>query len=672
MKKIKDRIAVLLDKFKTSEYLFMIIIPIIIGLLGGLGAIVLRSLIHFFQEILWGNEKFAANWLQTILVPAGGALIVGLIIYFFSKEAKGHGVPEVMEAISLRNGVIRPRVVAGKAVASAITIASGGSVGREGPIIQIGSAIGSTLGQIFKLSKRRMQTLVGCGAAAGIAAAFNAPIAGAMFSVEIILGDFAISQFSPIVISSVIATVITRMKYGNFPAFQVPKYELIHPVELIPYALLGLIAGAVGILFIKVLYYFEEKFDGVDIPDYYKTAMGGVLLGIVGLSFPQIFGVGYAAMDEALLGKMEVWLLLALIFVKILASSLTLGSGSSGGIFAPSLFMGAMTGGFFGNILHRLFPAVTAGPGAYSLVAMSAVVAATTHAPITAILIIFEMTGDYKIILPLMIATIISLVVTRKQKGSIYTLKLKKKGIDIHEGKEINILKSMKVKEVMRKSIEIISPRTSMKDMIETFINSPHSYFYIKDESGEISEKISQVELSAIAPDYENLKDFVMADDIATPNHLVVTEEDNLDYVMREFGKENVGEIPVVSYENAANILGTVWRRDVISAYNKEILKRDLAGEVSKSLTNVSYSKMVEVADGLFLLEIDVPATFINKKIINLDIRNKYGVDIILIKKQVKGKPSFTQKPDANYTFEIHDSLLILGKKEKIEYMGKL
>lgn len=662
----------MLEKFKTSEHLFMIIIPIIIGLLGGLGAIVLRTLIHFFQGILWGNEQYAAHWLQTILVPAGGAFIVGLIIYYFAREAKGHGVPEVMEAISLRNGVIRPRVVAGKAVASALTIASGGSVGREGPIIQIGSAIGSTLGQIFKLSRRRMQTLVGCGAAAGIAAAFNAPIAGAMFSVEILLGDFAIRQFSPIVISSVAATVVSRMAYGNFPAFTVPKYEMVHPLELIPYAILGLIAGAVGILFIKVLYFFEEKFDAVNIPDYYKTAMGGILLGIVGISFPQVFGVGYGAMDKALHGGMEIWLLFALIFVKILASSLTLGSGSSGGIFAPSLFIGAMTGGFFGRILHQLFPKITAGSGAYSLVAMSAVVAATTHAPITAMLIIFEMTGDYKIILPLMIATIISLVVTRKQKGSIYTLKLKKKGIDIHEGKELNVLKSMKVQDVMRHSIDIISPKTSMTEMIEKFIGSPHSYFYLTDESGKIGDRISQVELSTIAPDYETLKDFVVAADIATPNHLVVTEADNLDDVMREFGKENIDEIPVVSSKDPAEILGTIWRRDVIAAYNKELLKRDLAGEVSKSLSNAATRKMVEVGEGLFFLEIDVPATFVGKKIKNLDIRNKYGVDVILIKKHTNGKPTPPWKPDADYKFESDDSILILGDKEKVEYMGKL
>lgn len=672
MKKIKSRIALIMEKFKTSDHAFMIIVPIIIGLLGGLGAVVLRSMIHLFQGLLWGNESYSGTWWQTLVVPAAGAFIVGLIIYYFAREAKGHGVPEVMEAISLRNGVIRPRVVAGKAVASALTIASGGAVGREGPIIQIGSAIGSTIGQIFKLSRRRMQTLVGCGAAAGIAAAFNAPIAGAMFSVEILLGDFAIAQFSPIVISSVTATVISRMFYGNTPAFEVPKYELVHWIELIPYAVLGLVAGAVGILFIKVLHFFEDKFDAIDIPDFYKTSIGGLLLGAIGLAFPQVFGVGYTTMNDAFHGEMGLWLLFALIFVKILAASVTLGSGSSGGIFAPSLFMGAMTGGFFGKILHELFPKVTAGSGAYSLVAMSAVVAATTHAPITAILIIFEMTSDYKIILPLMIATIISLAVTRKQKGSIYTEKLLRKGINVDRGTELNILKSMKVRDVMRSSIEIFSPRATLSEMIEKFMTSEHAYFYIKDQSGEISDKISQVELSSIAPDYETLKEFVVAADISTPNYLFVTEEDNLDYVMREFGKENIGEIPVVSSKDRAKILGTVWRLDVITAYNKEILRRDLAGEVSKSITNMPSHKMVEVTDGIYMREIDVPGSFVGKNIIELDVRNRFGVDIVLIKKRKNGTAAKTHKPDPKYRFEEHDSLLILGEKEKVDYVSKL
>ena len=604
MKNLEKKFSIL-EKFKTSEHAFMIVIPIVIGLLGGLGAAALKTLIHFFQSLLWGNEHYAASWLKTLLVPAGGAFVVGLIIYYFSSEAKGHGVPEVMEAISLKNGVIRPRVVVSKAIASALTIASGGSVGREGPIIQIGSAIGSTLGQMFKLSKRRMQTLVGCGAAAGIAAAFNTPIAGAMFAVEIILGDFAISQFSPIVISSVTATVICRLTYGNAPAFKVPAYALVHPLELIPYALLGLIAGLVGILFIKVLYFMEDTFDAIKIPDFYKTAFGGLMLGVIALKFPEIFGVGYAALDQALLGNMGVMFLFALIFLKILASSITLGTGSSGGIFAPSLFMGAMTGGFFGNIVHKLFPLVTAGPGAYALVAMSAVVAATTHAPITAILIIFEITNDYKIILPLMVATIISLTTTRLLKGSIYTLKLLRRGIDIHKGREINILKAMTVKDVMRGSVEIVAADTSMKTLVEKFIRSEHCFFYILDEQGQIAEKISQTELSPAAPDYENLKDFVVAEDIATPNFLVVNEKDHLDYVMKEFAKENIDEIPVVSSSDPTKILGSIWRIDVISAYNKEILKRDLAGEVSHLMTASLDKQLVEIIEGLYFTSRD-------------------------------------------------------------------
>ncbi|MCP5048802.1 MAG: chloride channel protein, partial [bacterium] len=581
--KLKKNILKMVDRFKTTDHLFMIIVPIIIGLLGGLGAAALKWLIHLFQDILWGTTPYQGAWYAKLLIPAGGAFIVGMIIYFFSKEAKGHGVPEVMEAISLRNGVIRARVVASKAISSSLTIASGGSVGREGPIIQIGSAIGSVLGQLFKLSRRRMQTLVGCGAAAGIAAAFNTPIAGAMFSVEILLGDFTVQQFSPIVISSVTATAVSRAFYGDHPAFEVAQYALNHWMELLPFALLGLFAGMVAILFIKVLYFLEDTFDAVKVPDFYKTAVGGLMLGAIGIYFPQVFGVGYDAMGQAFSGQLGLWMLFALIFLKILASSLTLGSGSSGGIFAPSLFIGAMAGGFFGTVLSKLFP--TVDPGAYTLVAMSAVVAATTHAPITAILIIFEMTGDYKIILPLMIATIISLVITKSQKGSIYTLKLMRRGVNIHQGKEVNVLKSMKVKDVMRNSIEILSPDTPMHEIIEKFMTSQHQFFYIKDEKGNIVERISQVELSPIAPDYENLKDFVVAKDIATPNLLVVTEDDNLDYVMREFGKENVGEIPVVSAGDASVIVGTVWRLDVITAYNKEILKRDLAGHVSTSLT---------------------------------------------------------------------------------------
>ncbi len=671
--KIKQILTKAVGKARTSDDIVMIILPVIIGILGGYGAVLLRFLIHLFQDILWGNEQYQGSWYMIILIPALGAFIVGVIIHFFAQEAKGHGVPEVMEAITLKNGIIRPRVVAGKAVSSALTIASGGSVGREGPIIQIGSAIGSIMGQVLKLSSRRIKTLVGCGAAAGIAAAFNAPIAGAMFSVEVLLGDFTISRFSPIVISSVTATVISRVYYGDHPAFDVPAYVLKNPLELIPYAIMGLLCGVVAILFIKVLSFFEDKFDAIKCPDYYKTVTGGLLLGIVGLKFPEIFGVGYKAMDQALLGSMELHLLGLLVFVKILATSLTLGSGNSGGIFAPSLFMGAMTGGFFGHIVHKLFPSVTAGPGAYSLVAMSALVAATTHAPITAILIIFEMTNDYKIILPLMIATIISLVVTKKQKGSIYTLKLLGKGIDIHKGKEVNLLKSMSVKDYMRSSILTVAPDASIKELIEILVQSDHSYIYIKEENGEINERISQAEISTVAPDYENIKDLIVAGDISTPNLISVRISDNLNSVMKAFASENVGEIPVFSDTTPPEIIGTIWRIDVIDAYNKEILKRDLAGEVSSMINRSGQYRPIEICDGLFLLEVEVPSSFHGKSLRDIDIRNRYQVDVLMIHKNLSGEGQSERFiPRSSYQFSEGDSFLVLGSRKDVEKIGKV
>ncbi|MCK5741278.1 MAG: chloride channel protein, partial [Chlorobi bacterium] len=339
------------DKVKMTEHFFMIMAAILIGLLAGFGAIGIRALIHEVSSLsyvgdgtLLENIK-AAPWYIKILIPALGGLIVGPIIYFFAPEAKGHGVPEVMQSLLLKGGVIRPRVAIIKAFASSITIGTGGSVGREGPIIQIGSSIGSTVGQLFRVPTRRMKTLVGCGAAAGIAAAFNAPIAGALFAVEIILMDFKAEHFSPIVIASVMATVVSHQFEGNLAAFAVPAYHLQSPYEIIFYFALGIITGLISWLFIKVLYYSEDFWETkVKIPEWSKAAIGGVMIGVMALIVPQIMGVGYETITNALNGNFVWYMALLLVFVKIISTSITLGSGGSGGIFAPSLFMGALVG----------------------------------------------------------------------------------------------------------------------------------------------------------------------------------------------------------------------------------------------------------------------------------------------------------------------------------------
>ena len=295
--KLSFNTIALLDRAKMTEHTFMIIVAIIIGVVAGFSAIGIRALIKFFSELSFpgpGNlleNIIATPWYLILIIPVVGGLIVGPLIYYFAPEAKGHGVPEVMQAILLKGGQIRGRVAVVKALASAITIGTGGSVGREGPIIQIGSSLGSVVGQFLRVSPKRLKTLVGCGAAAGIAAAFNAPIAGALFAVEIILMDFAVAQFSPIVISSVMATVISHTFEGNFTAFIVPKYQLASPVEIGFYFVLGAASGVVAYLFIKTLYYSEEIFDNwIKIPEYIKPALGGIGIGIIALSISRNYG----------------------------------------------------------------------------------------------------------------------------------------------------------------------------------------------------------------------------------------------------------------------------------------------------------------------------------------------------------------------------------------------
>jgi CIC family chloride channel protein len=563
----------------------MAILAVIVGLASGIGAVGFRHLILLFQTISYGTDgnllqlAQATPWYLRLWIPAAGGLVVGPLVYFFAREAKGHGVPEVMESVALRSGIIRKRIVLIKSLASAICIGTGGSVGREGPIVQIGSAIGSTIGQVLKISADRIRTLVGCGAAAGIAATFNAPIAGSMFALEVVLGDFGLATFSPIVISSVVATAISRHFLGNAPAFLVPAYELFSAWEFPLYVMLGLFCALVAVSFTSVLYRFEDLFDGMKFPDYLKATLGGFILGAMGLVFPHVLGVGYGTIDLALIGNLSWWLLLLLAACKILATSITIGSGGSGGIFAPSLFMGAMAGGVFGTLAHAVLPGVTASSGAYSIVGMGAVVSGTTHGPMSAILILFEMTGDYKIILPLMIACIISyLTSSQLLQESIYTLKLARRGINIRGGKEVNVLKSMPVRDVMNPHPETMPENLSLREFSERISKSKHNSFPIVNKDGNLTGILSFLDYHDAVFD-ENLKDLIVAKDLATLNVVTVSIDDNLYSALEKITSKDFSILPVVDKDNPSVLLGVLTRRDIMGAYNKAVIKKTLFNE---------------------------------------------------------------------------------------------
>ncbi len=569
-----------------GERTFMVLAAVVIGLLGGLGAVLFRLVIQACQALFFRTGSYNLEyvlglpWYWKLAAPAAGALIVGPIVYYFARETKGHGVPEVMEAVAIRRGIIRPRVMFAKVLASAVCIGSGGSAGREGPIVQIGSSLGSSLGQLLKVGDKRLRTMVACGTAAGIAGTFNAPIAGAIFAMEVILSDFAIAEFSPIVISSVAATALSRHFLGDSPAFVVPQYELVSVFEMIPYLILGFGAAFCALGFIGLLYKAEDVFERMRMPLVLKPVLGGLIVGFIGIYFPHVFGVGYDTITLALKNQLVWHVLLILIVLKVVATSVTLGSGGSGGVFAPSLFIGAGFGGLVGTAAHTLFPGVTASAGAYALVGMGAVAAGAMHAPMTAILIMFELTGDYRIMLPLMLSCIISvLLTTRLKKDSIYTMKLSRRGVSVVRGREVNVLRALKVSEIMKPDYVSVFADAPLHDLVHLTVSSPYSNFFVVDRSGGLLGVISVHDIRRIIFESTKLEPILVAYDLQTPIGRCFTPSDTLDKVMKAFTEMrlDIDELPIVEEGDSKSLIGRVSKNDVIEIYNREISKRDAA-----------------------------------------------------------------------------------------------
>jgi CIC family chloride channel protein len=561
---------------RHSETSFLLFFSIAVGVCSGFGAIFFRWLINSFRVLFFEKSSDILYFMGSyyvILVPAIGGLIVGPLVYFLAREAKGHGVPEVMLAVASAGGRIRPRVALIKTLASSICIGSGGSVGREGPIVQIGSTLGSSLGQFFRLSEEKIKILVACGAAGGIAATFNAPLAGIFFALEVILGEYGLKFFSAVVLSSVTATVISRSFLGDYPAFMVPSYTLESIWEIPLYFLFGFIAASVSLLYIKSVYKSEDIFNAWGIPEYLKPAIGGIGVGLIGLYFPQIFGVGYDTIELALYGEVGIVLVTALVFIKILATSVTLGSGGSGGVFAPALFIGAMLGEAYGKLTQMIVPSIAIPSGACALVGMGAVFSGASHAPISAILILFEMTGNYLIILPLMITCIISTVVVRKfSKESIYTLKLTRRGIDVHELRKSDIMSSITVSDAMVRQVVTFQETVTVHDA-EMSIQSDASYrhrgFPVLNQEGNL---VGMVTTKDIFEAMSEGKMDMPIKEIITKEISTCYPSDNLKTALQKLGEKNVGRIPVVERENPNLLVGLITRENIIAAYHEASL----------------------------------------------------------------------------------------------------
>jgi CIC family chloride channel protein len=590
--RMRVRLTGLLTSIGFKEDYFLIVLAILIGGATGLGAhvfyLLLENAFHYaFHE---DHGVFKGQWYILVILPTLGGLAVGIITYFFAREAKGHGVPEVMDAILRRGGVIRPRVAVAKSVASALTIGTGGSAGTEGPIIQIGAAIGSTVGQLFQVGRRQMGVLVACGAAGGIAAIFNAPIAGVLFALEIFLRDFSFRTFSPIVFSSVLSASLTHyLRAEDQSIFEVQAFsgELFRITELPYYAVLGVLCAIASVIFIRALYKAEDIADLVRLPEPVKPAIGGLLLGMTGAIYfwfyhqpgevaliPEFFGNGYPVIAKALsmdVFEVGLWFMLAVFVLKVLATCFTLGSGGSGGIFAPSLMMGAAVGGAFGLALNRLGLVGDTHVVAYALVGMSATVAGTTHAPLTAIVILYELTREPRVILPIMFAAIVATAGAQLLcRGSIYTLKLQRRGVRVGTLADLTILKRITADQVEITPAQFVHPDDTLQRLLELAEESAAPDFVVVDDESVYQGLVvaDDIKTALLQPEAVPL---LLVSELTRSGIPTVRPDETLDSVLDKFAQCDVHSLPLTAHRDTTHIEGLITRQSVMTRYHREL-----------------------------------------------------------------------------------------------------
>jgi len=573
----------------------MMIIAACIGVVTGISIIIFRTIVGGIEKYFFEGGKamlgvYDGGWhiLLLPLLPLTGMILLIPLSLLFPGEVNGYGFPKFLRKVNLEGGYIQARTIFIKLISTALTIGTGNSAGVEGPIAAIGGAIGSQIGQTSKVSGARMTVYIAAGCAGGIAGIFNAPLAGIFFASEIVLlGTFEISSFSALVIASAISTVVTRAWYGENPAFSIPAYHLVNPfVELPLYTLMAVIAGLVAVFYVRIFYYIRDKYNALPIHAQLKPLTGALIIGIMGMFFPQIMGNGYNFIESILNGSGTFFVLLALIFCKIIATSITLGSGGAGGTFAPTLFIGAMIGGTFGHLVNIVFPNMTANPGAYATVGIGAFLAASTHAPMTAIFLLFEMTGNYMIIIPVMLTSIISTMIAKKfNRDSIDTVDFSREGIDIHEGRETSIMKSIRVGKAITEDVDFISEKANINQLLEIFcISTGHFYFPVVDDSGKMTGIVSMQDVKNILYKKNAERVCYLVEGICSRNVVMLTPDDSLFTAMRLFDIKGIEEIPVVESLENKWVLGMLRRRDVIAAYNHEALKKGIS-EKAKTIS---------------------------------------------------------------------------------------
>ncbi len=553
-----DRVA----ELRQREEQVFLVLALVIGALTGLAVVAFILLTERMGMRLY--PVGGAPW-RRLLFPVAGSLGIGYLLYRYFPDARGSGVPQTKAALFAREGRITLRTVLGKFLCTSATLASGIPLGREGPSVQVGGGIASVLGRLLGLSAEQVKKLIPVGAAAAIAAAFNTPLAAVLFSLEEIMGDLHAPVMGAVVLASATSWVVLRVSLGNNPLFKVPQYQLVHPLEFGVYAVLGVVGGVVSVAFTKLLLSMRARF--LRFPQntvWFQPVAGGLLVGLMGWFVPQVLGVGYGFVGEALNGRMAFQLMLLLVVLKLLAVTTSYASGNAGGIFGPALFIGAMLGGTVGTVAHHLLPAYTATPGAYALVGMGAVFAGIVRAPMTSVLMIFEMTQDYAVIVPLMIANLVSLfVASRLQHEPIYEALAVQDGIHLPSAETRQRHGRRQVMRVMRTASELLPAELTVREALELVHSSKFRTWLVTDRRGVIGVvSVSWLERGLTESADKKLGELV--DALVFPH---VHPDQGLDLALERMGANQIEILPVVNRADVHKLEGVVTLRDVLDAY---------------------------------------------------------------------------------------------------------
>lgn len=560
------------------DHILLAFLAAIIGVAIAYASIAFRELVLFVQLYAFGtgDERMveavkALPWWQIVLTPIIGGFIIAVFQKLFANGEKPESVAEVIEATALRDGKMSWKTGLTSAIATATSLGVGASAGREGPVVHMGASLASIIAQKLHLTPAVTRTLLACGVASAVSASFNAPIAGVFFALEVVMGHYAIHTFAPVVIAGVAGTMVSRAHFGDFPAFIMPDLTMGTYWEIPAFALLGLVASFVAIIFSYNLVFTEKVGEKLPVPNWLLPPVGGLFVGLIALKVPEVLGVGYEAVDNALKGSYDFSLLLVLLAAKILATGVSVGFRFGGGVFGPSLFLGAMTGGAFGLIATSFFPDLASDPNAYAVVGMGAVASSVLGAPVSTILIVFELTGDYAVTLAVMVASAVSALATGlMHKPSLFYWMLERKGLFLSGGKALYLLKTTTVRDIIDRNFMTVRLEETIENVREMLLAQYGGKLLVTDEDGRLYGVITATELSEIGDDNDPR---LIAANLCRKDPITVLSNDILEDALEKVEASGEEDVPVIEDQESGIVVGFVHITDLLRTYNKVLVE---------------------------------------------------------------------------------------------------